>query len=42
MKKRMVEGQNILSKLNQYKYSPLTKEQMVNLFDSIDEVKEDK
>lgn len=42
MKKRMIEGQNILSKLNQYKYSPLTKEQMVNLFDSIDEVKEDK
>ena len=41
MKKRMIEGQNILSKLNQYKYSPLTKEQMINLFDSIDEEKED-
>ena len=41
MKHRMVEGQNILSKLNQYKYSPLTKEQMVNLFDSVDVERED-
>ena len=39
MKNRMVEGQKILSKLNQYKYSPLTKEQMVVLFDDIKEVK---
>lgn len=39
MKNRMVEGQKILSKLNQYKYSPLTKEQMINLFDDIKEVK---
>ena len=39
MKNRMVEGQKILSKLNQYKYSPLTKEEMVNLFDDIKEVK---
>ena len=29
----------ILSKLNQYKYNPLTKEEMVNLFDDIKEVK---
>jgi hypothetical protein len=27
-----------LSKLNQYKYSPLTKEQMTSLFDDIKEV----
>lgn len=39
MKNRMVEGQKILSKLNQYKYSPLTKEQMTSLFDDIKEVK---
>lgn len=39
MKNRMVEGQKILSKLNQYKYSPLTKEEMVVLFDDIKEVK---
>ena len=39
MKHRMLEGQQILSKLNQYKYSPLSKEQMVNLFDDIEEVK---
>lgn len=39
MKNRMIEGQKILSKLNQYKYSPLTKEQMVVLFDDIKEVK---
>jgi len=39
MKNRMIEGQKILSKLNQYKYSPLTKEEMVNLFDDIKEVK---
>ena len=29
------------TKLNQYKYSPLTKEQMVNLFDSVDVERED-
>ena len=39
MKNRMVEGQKILSKLNQYKYSPLTKEEMTTLFDDIKEVK---
>ena len=39
MKHRMLEGQQILSKINQYKYSPLSKEQMVNLFDDIEEVK---
>lgn len=39
MKHRMIEGQQILSKINQYKYSPLSKEQMVNLFDDIEEVK---
>ena len=39
MKNRMIEGQKILSKLNQYKYSPLTKEQMINLFDDIEEVR---
>ena len=39
MKNRMIEGQKILNKLNQYKYSPLTKEQMVVLFDDIKEVK---
>ena len=39
MKRRMEEGQRILSKLNQYKYSPLSKEQMVNLFDDVKEVK---
>ena len=38
MKNRMIEGAKILSKLNQYKYSPLTKEQMTNLFDDIKEV----
>ncbi|MBQ6840942.1 MAG: F0F1 ATP synthase subunit alpha [Bacilli bacterium] len=39
MKNRMIEGQKIVTKLNQYKYSPLTKEQMVTLFDDIKEVK---
>ena len=39
MKNRMIEGQKILSKLNQYKYSPLTKEEMTTLFDDIKEVK---
>ncbi len=39
MKRRMLEGQNILSKLNQYKYSPLSKEQMINLFDVVDDVR---
>lgn len=39
MKNRMIEGQKILSKLNQYKYCPLTKEQMVNLFDDIEEAR---
>ena len=39
MKNRMIEGQQILSKLNQYKYSPLSKEEMVNLFDDVKEVK---
>ena len=39
MKKRMIEGKAILDKLTQYKYSPLTKDQMVNLFN---DVKEDK
>lgn len=38
MKNRMIEGAKILSKLNQYKYSPLTKEQMTSLFDDIKEV----
>lgn len=43
MKKRMIEGKHILSKLNQYKFSPLSKEEMINLFDSIDEeIKEGK
>ena len=39
MKNRMIEGQKILSKLNQYKYCPLTKEHMVNLFDDIEEAR---
>ena len=39
MKNRMIEGQKILSKLNQYKYSPLTKEEMTTLYDDIKEVK---
>ena len=39
MKNRMIEGAQILSKLNQYKYSPLSKEEMLNLFDDIKEVR---
>lgn len=39
MKNRMIEGSKILSKLNQYKYSPLDKKQMTTLFDDIKEVK---
>lgn len=39
MKKRMIEGQNILKKLNQYKFSPLTKKAMVELFDEEKEQK---
>ena len=35
MKNRMLEGQRILLKLNQYKYSPKTKEEMINLFDDV-------
>lgn len=32
MKKRMIEGREILTKLNQERYSPLTPEEMVGLF----------
>ena len=39
MKNRMLEGQRILLKLNQYKYSPKTKEEMINLFDDVKEAK---
>ena len=37
VKQRMIEGNEILTKLNQYKYSPLTKDEMLKLFKDVTE-----